>query len=295
MPTNTKIDVRIDPVLMPTNSGVEGGALEYAPDNITEYTNLRLKQPGVWEEFLASEPDSLEEQEAARKLASLFIGTSAVQLMTSVKDRDTIYRIEDWFTTQSIELYGTQDPVVTRDVMAEDLRMFSLLSVSEDLEKLLKIYEDLGIKVEDRVSKSAERVEKMSETDIEFHEITLEEFGFVLDYFDKNKTYTATELTEIAKNVMNEMQDRDKRWEGWKVTTKKDGSMAVNTNLKELKIGEKRAPSVGLEAAASLIHELVAHIQRSVNGESAGDADLQHGLSEYNEFEEGFGSYIEYL
>jgi len=285
---------------MPINVGSNGGALKYDKANIKASLGLRSKQPDAWAEFLASDPDSLEEQEAARNLTKIFTGISASQLMGTTKNDDKTNKIEEWFTQQSIVLYGTQDPDDTKKVMTNDLAILNQPGASKyilkkDLDKLLAIYENLGIETRNNKTKKLQFDERMSVSDIEFRNIILSEFGFVLDYFDFNKMYTSDELKDVTKQILKYLQSIDKRWNDWRATVKKDGSMSVSTYDKELKIGMKRASSIGIEAAASLIHELAAHIKRSINGESSGDKDLQHGLAEYIEFEEGFGCYIEYL
>jgi hypothetical protein len=299
MSSNTNIP-KILPVLAPNNVGSNSGGLEYGPENNNANDYNRKMEPIVWDEFMATEPGSLEEESAAKKLAEIYLGATAMQLINGVKDVEAMSSQADWLTHQSIEIYGEQDVEDTYDVMRNDITIFESLRDSKivdssDLDRIMSIYIELGIATDRRTSIEGEAAGSFEKGDLEFKKYLVEEFGNILRHFDATTLYTATDLIEIAKKVLAEQVDKDDRWSDWKITTKEDGSMAVDTTTKEIKIGKKRAPSLGSEIGASLLHEVADHAYRSINGETTGDEDLQYGLYGYSDFEEGLGCYMEYV
>jgi hypothetical protein len=298
------LDVQILKVLAPDNTGADGGGLDYGPDNINANALNRSLEPVTWEAFMNSDPGSLDEARSAKKLAEIFLGASAVQLMTGIKDSETQSRQADWFTAQSIEIYGTQDVEDTKELLRRDLLSFTsfmgLNSVDqEDVKRIINLYRALGIEefktASDKPDNQPEIESSLENGDKLFEEYLHAEFGFMLDHFDGTTLYSAQDLLTKAEQILLQLTQKDARWDGWKVTAKKDGSMSVSTKEKEIKIGVKRAPSLGSEAGPALVHEFVGHMLRSVNGEQTGDVDLQYGLAGYTDFEEGLGCYMEYV
>jgi hypothetical protein len=291
---------KILPVLAPSNVGSNGGRLEYGPKNKHANEYNRSLEPQVWEEFMATDPGSPEEEATARRLSEIFLGATAMQLIDGVKDEEIMARQSEWLTHQSIEIYGTQDVDDTHDVMCNDLKIFNSLIGSTivdetELEKIIFIYGQLGILQETSDDSLSETAGNLDLGDIAFREYLDQEYGQILEHFDADTLYSATDLIEIAKKVLKMQAGKDDRWLEWKISTKEDGSMAVDTTTKEIKIGKNRAPSLGSEIGPSFLHELAVHATRSINGEATGDKDMQYGLPGYIDFEEGLGCYMEYV
>ncbi len=291
-----KINIKILPVLAPENTGAEGGRLVYNSENIKAHRLNIAQEPAAWKNFIDSEPGTPEEDAAAKKLAEILLGSTALQIEHGVKNETELSRQASWLTQQSIEIYGEQDPEDTKQVMGADLAFFESHLGNDvvdqaELSDLIASYQAFGMTAETKQNSG----ELLTPEDVAFKQELEHRYGFITDHFETDKMYTTEELISIADTVLDQMRAEDTGWLEWKIVQKADGSMAVDTKEKEVKIGVKRAASLGGEAAASLTHEIIDHGLRSVNGTKTGDYDAQHGMPGYLDFEEGLGCYMEYV
>ena len=279
-------------VLTPENIGTGEGPLQYnlssSSDNYQAH-RLNIKQePQIWDEFIASEPGSADEQRFARELSDIFIGATSLQLLSSLKSNEDKVAISNWLTQQSIERYGIQDFSDTIETLEADTPFVLASDAQSDARRW---YRTLGISLD------AQKIKHEILTVPEgVRSYFTNSFGFLLGRIDPAKLYSAQDIVgEIGPQFLKALEEQDSRWASWKVVAIPGGNMSVSSEDKELRVGNDRASSLGDELEASLFHELVVHALRSINGESLGDYDAQYGIAGYPDFEEGLGCYVEYV
>ncbi len=299
MSLKTNIDVL--EVLAPSNVGSEMGTLDYnLPKNKRALENNIEQQSAVWHAFLDSEPGSVNETVFAENLSDIYLGATALQSLGSVKNAAEKIKIAHYFTEQSIERYGTQSVSDTQETMHRDL------TIAEDKHRTGKVsdalysslvsqYHELGIDRGADTNKSTQnRIYAPGER--KFLDAFTKNYGYFHGLVDKDKIYSAAQIIhEVGPTLLQKLQVVDARWSGWRVIPQNGGNLAISSKEKVLKVGTRRAPSMGADLEATMYHEFMVHGLRSVNSEQTNDFDMQHGIAGYSDFEEGLGCYVEML
>lgn len=250
-----------------------------------------------WKNFLNSPLNSIEERRATRQLTRL---NWRIQSLLLGRENDTEeHKLRtQWMTRRSVDLFGVPNVTLTKRIMKHDLDclrsvQFRTNKDKNDYQKLCAAYEKLGIVAQNKSVHINRAVITAQENHLK--ELLVENYGFILKNIHHDRVYDARETADAVQSILQAFTQSDIRFSDWSVEATDGTHLSVSTEDKKILIGKNRSIQIGSELVATLMHEFVVHILRSVNGESSGVYDAQHGFDGYAEFEEGLGSYIEFL
>lgn len=112
------------------------------------------------------------------------------------------------------------------------------------------------------------------------------------DGYSSGTVLSPSDLVKSFSAALKILQDHDPAWQKWRVVQDRSAKLSINVEKKKIIIGRNRSPVSVREARGLFAHEILVHAQRSVEG-SKRSPDLEVGLPDYLDAEEGFGVLVE--
>lgn len=213
-----------------------------------------------------AEAGGLKEADEARKLAMLYLLMGSVALQKA-ENKESVELWSDRYTASSGEIYGLPEPEIAQELNAEQVAGL------EFGEKFKEASEKLGEYLEEKYG------------DV-FRALDLDNAP---DEIDPEQ---AADRFEAGIKMLTE--NFDAAWGEWNI--KRDATkdlLSVEQQTKTLKIGMNRANMTPGELKKLFAHEVLIHMQRSINGAKKSES-LRTGLAGYLDAEEGLGVFTEY-
>lgn len=219
-----------------------------------------------WNKVLEAEPDSLDEAEAARKLAMLYLLMGSVALQRA-ETNESIERWSERYTQGSAEIYGLPEPEIARVLEANRVEGLDLVDMFEQAE------EKLGGYLEERYCDVFDALDLDNAPDYLAPEEAAERFKAGIDVLTENY---------------------DPAWGRWtiKLDNTKD-SVSVEQQTETFIVGTNRANIANSRIKTTFAHEVLVHMQRAINGAKRSEK-MRTGLPGYLDAEEGLGVFVEY-
>lgn len=253
-------------------------------------------------EFYANEPDSLDEEKAAKELAKSYFLQTVSKLIFSV-DTDSEQIWADRMTKAAIELYGEPDFRRANDLLKFDYDNFIDSSVPEYLEhekqQLIEFYKRFCILDHREQIESSETrsfTESLANTQELINHYLINNYEQVFEFFDTlpNNKISPKQVVEFFTLMLTRLYDTHPELVGWKASlVENSDTIFTNDETKTIEVGINRASCYPAQLKGIFLHEVVAHATRATLGNEINPM-LGKGLPNYLAFEEGIGGIIEY-
>lgn len=289
--------------IQPANSGtgearlVSGGLRQWVDEYRVDHADRSAR---VW----SAEQGSVDEEFAARQLASEYLLRTAVQLDQSpgVTDRNLW---ADRYTEASVELYGAPESAEAKRLAREDLRIYRSLigneAVSQDeLTILINAYESISDQTDEEQAELAVQ-EKQAAEELEvaliFGEALRKEYQGLFDLVSatEKESFTPSDLYDVFSRAIDWLaENKDPSWSQWTVKMYENKTaLSVDVQNREIRCPGKRATATSKDVEQLLAHELLGHALRANNGYKTSDEMLALGLPGSVDAEEGYGKFLE--
>ena len=236
--------------------------------NMPELKSSEKLENGVVRQFLRYEPfygdflvnteTEVEKDEAKARIDTDYLSLLALNSQDENRSNEERQKWADYFTNQSVKIYGAPDAKIVREIEAEKGEDF--------LEKYAPI---LGEVREYLEKKYADVFAK-------------------LDVDESEKKFDIEEISARFSAGLEALKLREKGFENWSVEVKKDSSiLSTSGEDKKIFIGENRAEMTGAELKGLFAHEVLRHAVSAVNMEKIG---IDTSLANYTSTEEGFAN-----
>lgn len=262
----------------------------------------KFESQADYEDFLESEPDTLEEEAKARQLAVDYFVLTAERMQRhspNLRSPHFLPEMADHFTKASIELYGQPDSVKAAHLANRKLNNFLSYEDNSDvdqtrLQRLTDFYwGQIG--------------EPDPSINDEMDPTTLELLGEVRDYMlnryakafevfdsikDRQEKIPPEEVRDLFQAGLDVLAEEDPTWLEWQVKIHPtNNAMEEDRHNKTMWVGkngndpERLVPLFG--------HEVLVHCMRSVNGSKKDQGLMRLGLPDFLDSEEGLGAFVE--
>jgi hypothetical protein len=252
--------------------------------------------------FYDAEPDSLEEEEAARQLAMQFLLMTAKKQISPETNENMRQVWSERYTKATSEIYGAPEKEVAIKLLESqltDLRVFlGNPKVNQELlAKTLSFIEEqlAGTVTTDSIVEPTS--EKYDGAGSKVKKYLLGKYSkafSALELEDEKFQNTPEDIVRKFSAAVYVLAETDADWSDWKVLLAEDkDSLSIIPGSKEIIVGAQRRPAPNSEIQGLFAHEILLHAQRSVNGRKI-DESFGTGLPGYLDFEEGLGTFFEY-
>lgn len=250
----------------------------------------------LWENFLDTEPESLDELAAAGDLARYYIVKTAAKLAHEDRGQHgTDRRLwSERFTMASEEFYGAPEREAAANIASWQRSWFREHD-SKYARRALSLLEELGVSQVEAPDKSELLDENRREALAAIILDSIEPAITHLKEHSEEAPFDAEQTLKLIQEGLEKMADQDDGWTGWKADFDDSASLSVVGLEKTVFVGEKKLPTSFEKSLGLIVHEVGIHAQRRVNGTKTKIPGLDEGLPGYLDFEEGLGIFVEYL
>ncbi len=251
-----------------------------------------VHMPNRWEQFELAQEGGLDEESFARDLACHYLLESARKL-TEAPNSDSKQLWSERFNQASVELFGEIDREDLGSLASSQLTELELFD--EDGE-ISSIYKEIA-------SQTVAEQDIDFETLRPFTDALLERADFVAEIINglPDAPYEMPRVRRVFRQAIKQLKSENQKWKSVKVDNpENDTSIMVFWEKGEARIPDGRTSINSKdELLGIVVHELLWHLQRSVNGATiAGDDSSIFAtgqMPDYLEFEEGAGKLFETL
>lgn len=267
-------DIKILHALTPKDQGeylaypnIETSIAEYAPD-----------EPRIWTAFSDAEHGSIDEEDAARRIAKIsLIHTANIGLTSG----DSVWA--ERLTNDSAELYDGLEGDTWQQCVDAHLEQ---IQDSPHKDVYVDALKGAGVEI------SAEFT-PMPEVAAEWQVAFAENNDAILESIPEQDVYSATDLWSIACSIRTQLAvSEDEDWVNWSVVLKNgDKGHKVIASEKTVSIGAESSGKQGLSEVQELMaHEVLTHARRAARGYNKDDYMVATGLPDYLDAEEGLAT-----
>jgi hypothetical protein len=254
---------------------LSGRISEYAP-----------KESAMWQAFMETDEDSLDELYFAHKLASFYLLQTALQEQVSPNKKLWIER----FNKAVEEVYSLPESREVIYLMSQELPLLNKFN-PDSLPS--QVYRQAVIEAGPDVREGFD-MEKLEP----FKQAVFEKLHVITEVIDnlEDREYEAAEVREIFQRIVDKMAMEEEGWKEWEITNTPGKKMlSVRSSIKEIDVPDGRGPIGSKKELLGLaMHEIGIHALRSVNGYKTGDELMGKGLPE-GHFEEGLAIILEFF
>lgn len=253
------------------------------------------RETAHFNEVLRAEPGSLAEEKAARKAALTYLVLTGAQLN---KPGNTDHQLwTNRLTRSSVELYGSPDTAVAKQLIAEQFDTFSehRTNPAVDQARLGHVLDTLSHALGDTSSESIARVD-YAPVARELAAVAEQKYQTAFSVFEgvagPEKQNLET-VQALFQRGLDALATDDPAWQGWTAEIVNGSGMSTSSRDKKIKIGNGGTYTAD-RLKPLFAHEALVHGLRSVNGSKTGDTLLATGLPGNLDAEEGLGTLVEY-
>lgn len=263
-----------------------------------EYPNLSIFAAGasqaeaaLWREFIATETDSLEEDERARALARGYLVLTSYQLQQAAERHRPA--VSQRFTEATMELYGAPQPTAARQILINQIEELSKAAARPgvDHQRLMRLLIIFNIQTGPyRADELTAENQAYKRVFSGINQALQERYGRALSVFDDidadQDCLSGEQLKQLFEKANYVLAETDPAWQSYGFDLVDKESCQFNEATSNVEIG--RFGKYRLERAVKLyLEEVLVHQQRRNNGASTGNRLLAIGMRGNGETEEG--------
>jgi hypothetical protein len=269
---------------------------------ILTYPELEMKaqealdaEGRIFNEFEASDPGSVEEEDRARAAAVGYLVLTGLQLQHADSERQAI--VSERFTKASIELYGQPEASEVAAMTARKQKQAESLLGKPDIDQdklknVISFYkEQLGSSTYEAADMAGEQLGQALD---KFQEMLKHRYAQVCDAFqevEQGGKVSPKRAQELFQRGIDVLADTDEAWNEWKVEIAEGRTSSSDAKEKIVKVGNiSREENKLLPLFA---HEVLVHSLRAVNGSKLGDSLAEQGMPDYLPAEEGITTFMQ--
>lgn len=283
--------------ITPTVNSARSGELRYEKltPAVQKYASGEKARQEV---FWNSEPDSLEEQQAAQQLASQYMLMSAAKLNNEAVRPESKKLWSERYTQATSEIYGTPESQFATELIniqsSEVIQAAVEHNVNAELiEHFVDLCERFGIslnKTENREAVFGAAAEKVGA----YLKAKYASVFNALDLDSAPATIDAAGIANRFERALAVLSANDEAWSEWAIDRNPDkDQLSIEPGEKKIIVGVNRASVTPSQLKGLFAHEALLHAQRAVNGKKQ-SKEMGSGLPGYLDAEEGIGVFFEY-
>lgn len=266
------------------------------PDLEIYAQQAKSKDGQLFNEFVDSEPGTLEEEDRARAVAVGNFVLTGLQLQYSLGERREI--VSQRFTEASIELYGRPEPDEVAALAARELNRVQSYkhNPAVDQERVARLEKFFSSQLQDNDLSVPEHMERsLIEALDQMKEMLASRYGNIAEIFNKAaadyRKLSPEQTSNVFKKAVAQLAEDNPAWNDWSVEVGKTRAMSVNDRKRLISVGSiSRATDKLLPLFA---HEVLVHAQRAVNGSKLQSYPAEHGMPDYLGAEEGLAKFVQ--
>lgn len=269
----------------------EGDDFTYTyPNMADQLEKQRVFLGDRWAYYEATDTESLEHTDESRGLALYYIVKTA-EILGQAATEASRKLWSERFTAANIEVYGAPDQVGLSQLAKQFLSNSDLNTVPSEVRM---VYEQAA-KLD--TSESATSGESLVPGEITqaYHEYITTTYADLFACIEEDKTYAPADIEATFQTFLDLLADRDDAWRQWKVEQRDQTNCEVVGTEHTIVVGAKRKPATALNMKNLLVHEILTHALRRVNGEKTNNRMVSEGIPGYIDFEEGLSVFNEYV
>jgi len=251
----------------------------------------RQQESQLWQEFMAEEDGSMEEEERARALAMGYLVLTGMQLQTAPERHRS--DISDRFSEATVELYGEPEKAEVRRIAIRQIEgfypLFDMPDVDHNalLRTLIYLNDQVGFYSRETVESESDSYEQMN---AKIAEAFTRRFGGALEVFDKLdpsiESLSPEQLKACFEQAKSVLAESDPDWDNYGFDFSEKKSCEYDKDSRQVLIGRLDEYKTN-RAKRLFIEEVLVHMQRAKNGAKTGDYLMEAGLPGIGDAEEG--------